>query len=330
VKQAANTAGLLALPVDLAVCRMGRALLEAAGAAAQRLQGDTDPEALHDFRVALRRLRSNLGIYRPALAAPVPRKRLRQVAALARITNEARDSEVEIQWLGTVRGRIRPHERPGCDWLLHALQERARAAYRDIDDYDVPRRFRRLNLKLGRALQQGATAHGPPFARVLAASLHEACDTLEVRLQRLQSSPDESDAHQARIAGKRVRYILEPVREDLPGAGTAVGRLKALQDLLGAIHDCQVMEGDLMDLAAAAAAEKARRLMELTLTGEGGTGAAERRQGYRAGLLAVGGLLRERREALFRQLTGVLAAVETPDAVGTVRVLADRLAASGR
>ena len=92
--------------------------------------------------------------------------------------------------------------------------------------------------------------------------------------------------------------------------GAEAGRqLKQLQDLLGEIHDTQVMEQTLVYLVQIAAAEKAKHLMELTLEDEAGTGLAiERRRGYRAGLLAVGTRVRERRRSLFEELHRRLAA----------------------
>lgn len=53
--------------------------------------------------------------------------------------------------------------------------------------------------------------------------------------------------HDMRIAAKRLRYILE-VTADLfgPYADEARKRVKALQDLLGDIHDCDVLEPRLL------------------------------------------------------------------------------------
>jgi CHAD domain-containing protein len=52
--------------------------------------------------------------------------------------------------------------------------------------------------------------------------------------------PDEIKAlHDMRIAAKRLRYVLEATGDLFgPYAGEARKRMKALQDLLGEIHDC--------------------------------------------------------------------------------------------
>jgi CHAD domain-containing protein len=50
------------------------------------------------------------------------------------------------------------------------------------------------------------------------------------------------DLHDTRIAAKRLRYVLEIMAPHLgPYAETATKRAKDVQDLLGEIHDCDVM-----------------------------------------------------------------------------------------
>jgi CYTH domain-containing protein len=55
--------------------------------------------------------------------------------------------------------------------------------------------------------------------------------------------------HRARIAGKRLRYLLEPIEALVPEGKECIAQLKALQDLLGDHHDTHVW---LLALAEAA------------------------------------------------------------------------------
>ena len=87
------------LPVERGARRLALVHLDAAMAARIRVKGSTDPEALHDYRVALRRLRSCLRSYRKELRATVTRKSRRQLRRLARGTNRSRDLEVHLEWL---------------------------------------------------------------------------------------------------------------------------------------------------------------------------------------------------------------------------------------
>jgi CYTH domain-containing protein len=67
---------------------------------------------------------------------------------------------------------------------------------------------------------------------------------------------DEHEGHEARIAAKRTRYLLEPVAKIVPGAAGIVERLKALQDVLGDLHDAQVFGAEIAALAAEQAADE--------------------------------------------------------------------------
>jgi hypothetical protein len=66
-----DDAGLLDRPTKAAVRLLALGLLEEAEAGRRALHGGEDAEALHDLRVALRRLRSCLRSYAPLLKASV-------------------------------------------------------------------------------------------------------------------------------------------------------------------------------------------------------------------------------------------------------------------
>jgi CHAD domain-containing protein len=67
---------------------------------------------------------------------------------------------------------------------------------------------------------------------------------VRVRLDELwgfmPAAADDAEAlHDMRIAAKRLRYVLEVTHTCFgPYAGTAIKHVKALQDVLGEIHDC--------------------------------------------------------------------------------------------
>jgi hypothetical protein len=58
-----------------------------------------------------------------------------------------------------------------------------------------------------------------------------------------QDPDDTRAAHDLRIAAKRLRYVLEATAEPCfgPYAGEAAKHARALQDVLGEIHDCDVL-----------------------------------------------------------------------------------------
>lgn len=90
-----------------------------------------------------------------------------------------------------------------------------------------------------------------------------------VRLKELRSfsprvlDPAEVEAlHNMRIAAKRLRYVLELTKPGLgPSAAAGARTAKKLQDLLGQIHDCDVMlprvrEHEVVPVAAHLAARR--------------------------------------------------------------------------
>src|SRR6266571_2831342 len=72
--------GLLARPAPAAAALVGLTLLDEARAACGRLEAPDDAEALHDFRVAARRLRTLLRSFRRELGGAVAKKLQRRCA----------------------------------------------------------------------------------------------------------------------------------------------------------------------------------------------------------------------------------------------------------
>lgn len=242
------------------VLALGR--LADAEEAAARLGDPADAEALHDFRVAIRRLRSTLRSLEPALHGALAEKQLRRLAKVARRTGPARDAEVLIAWLGEARGRLGAPYRGALDWLLDRVERRRAEAARQVVEKAWPR-FRRLAPRLARRLSaRPAAAAGAPssLAALMAASIRAQARALRDALAGVVGGEDASGLHQSRIEAKRLRYLLEPLRA-ITGADATetVGVLKGLQDLLGTWHDRhqarEVLAGSLVE----AAADRARR-----------------------------------------------------------------------
>jgi hypothetical protein len=105
---------------------------------------------------------------------------------------------------------------------------------------------------------------------------------------------DDVALHDMRIAAKRLRYVLELTHPCFgPYAKTAIKHLKALQDVLGEIHDADVHRPEVAALLEELIAEGA------VATG-GDPGALRRAPGHRAyaGLVALQVQLGGRRAAL--------------------------------
>src|SRR3989442_718597 len=294
---------LLAAPAPGAAGRIALSLLDAATAARERLPDAGDAEALHDFRVAMRRLRSTLRAYQPQLDAVVPAKLRRRLRDLARATGEARDVEVQIAWLERRRDELPPGRRAGVPWFLARLTERRERAYRDIRERIAPK-FDRLARRLRRALGSAPVpdaALPPPLASLIAQLLEEQSTDLERRPALSRSPASHAEAHAARIRVKRARYLLQPVVQEAAPAAPVLRRLKQVQQVLGDFHDLHVVIARLGDAAAEAAAERTRRLHQLAVGGDRGA-AARGPCPATSGLLALARVARATQERLFRRL----------------------------
>jgi CHAD domain-containing protein len=259
---------------------------------AVRLGEPDDVEALHDFRVALRRLRSTLKLLAPALEGALNRKQLRRLRGVARRTGAAREDEVLLAWLEEARDRLAAPYRGALDWLIDRVELRRAEAVREVLDEAWPR-FRRLAPRLSRRLSARVQAGAQPasLSALLAGALRTQLLALRAALGEVVGGEDATGLHQARIEAKRLRYLLEPLRGHATAdASEAVAALKALQDLLGSWHDRHQAREALASALVEAAADRARR----------GRGAES--GDLRPGLLALDLLAEDEAVALYASL----------------------------
>jgi CHAD domain-containing protein len=94
-----------------------------------KVRAGDDVEAVHDLRVAARRLRAVLEVFDVAFPRKPHRRLLRDVKEAADALSAARDLDVHLALLETFRDAAGPAERPGIEGLIEELRhERAMAA----------------------------------------------------------------------------------------------------------------------------------------------------------------------------------------------------------
>ncbi len=238
-------------------------LLQEASDALSRLDESADEEALHDFRVALRRLRSLIGTYRSYLKGSVKKKLRKRLKDLAASTNAARDREVQIEWLSRATGRIQPDAERGARLLLERLSSLESAA---PATEALREGFSGLHHTLGKSLSRlrlRLDEEGPSFLSATGNLLAVKAASLDDSLRRVSSAEDGEDLHRARIEAKRLRYLLEPLQAEVSGVRALVRQMKTLQDLLGDLQDARVLAQTISDELERAAIEEAHRLRDL-------------------------------------------------------------------
>jgi CHAD domain-containing protein len=329
------SAGLLSRSPEEGARLLALSFLDQAAEARPRLADPGDSEALHDFRVGLRRLRSCFRAYAAQLDGSIPRKLARRLKRLAGSTGPGRDIEVQIEWLRGRSPHLSSHHRAGLAWLLAQLEDRRREAYGEMeeevaDEFAKVEESLRARLSVYRAeIHLDPKGDRPTLAAATARILHRQVAELEQHLARIGDADDEKEAHQARISAKRVRYLLEPLVEEIPGAGPLVKRFKALQDLLGELHDAHVLEAELAEAVETAAAERSRKILEISLAAapDDKLLRAERRRAQEAGLIALARLNRVRRDRLFEDLEDEWLEGKASDFLREVEGLGERMVA---
>lgn len=235
-------------PAQQVAATLALTQLEHSLSAASRL-GDGNPESLHDMRVSIKRLRTLLKAYGDDLGKSVNKPR-QALGKLMDASNPGRDAEVQRDWLRAQdEGVLDLSARAGREYVLEHLT--AQLSGDSVLDIDHQRRkLTKLAKKLEpilRKKQQKTPKHPTPFAAITRHYLHDTYAQLQADLQVLEH-PDaikQQDAlHHARLSGKRLRYLIEPLT-DLDGSDDLLKRLKGLQDALGHIHDMYVLEQNL-------------------------------------------------------------------------------------
>jgi CHAD domain-containing protein len=298
--------------------------LEKARKASRRLDDPADRAALHDFRVATRRLRSTLRAWKRPLGKSASKTQRRALRVLQNATGGGRDAEVALEWLATQSGTLQPEQRVGHAWLIDHLEHRRAEAMEHARE-GVRAQFDRIGDELARGLEvptvssrRVAPAGVGGFGEALASKARDCARELTRLVTAVSSPEDESTCHRARIACKRLRYLLEPLRPHADGAPAIVERCERLQDLLGELHDAHVLREELRSAAERAGHELAR--------GDGTGGLhAESHPSPRPGLLELTRRVEARIAHLFAELRGDWIEGSVHSLLADVEILAVRL-----
>lgn len=256
------------------------------------LQETGDLEALHQMRVALRRLRSAIAIFKGMLADGRQTAIARELAWMADVLAKTRELDVFLSDVVAPAAKAEPGD-SALAALLARCESRREAALRKAVDAVNSDRFRQGLLEVFAWIVAGEwstradeadEAHRARPAAILAAAEMEALHEKVTRKGRKLKTLDPAKRHKLRVAVKTLRYAAEffaPVLDAKPKRQAAFRKsVAALQDELGRLNDVAASRRLAEDLAQSATKRKA---------------ALDPQIAFAAGLLA--GLLAGRREA---------------------------------
>lgn len=222
------------------------------------LQSDA-PEFIHQMRVALRRLRSALRLFAPALPEGMAADLALPLRALAGDLGELRDRDVlQSELLAPVLSHDAPDHLHALDGALHAIRQQVRdRVQKALQDG----RQARLMMALLRALHE-LPPDGEGNLRTLAHKRLARAHARMVDACRHAADGDIGALHALRIDIKRLRYAIEFFAPLLGPRKTrrAIGALMQAQEDLGFLNDLSqagprllAAAGDDPDLVAAVA-----------------------------------------------------------------------------
>jgi CHAD domain-containing protein/CYTH domain-containing protein len=249
------------MPVRHGIRLVARRHLEDGAAARSRLTHHPDAEALHDFRVSIRRLRTWLRAWRPWFEDTVRKRDRNELREIARATNEARDLEVQLAWL---ENHSMPQDAAGgARWLAEQLNRSKREADRSAvrAAHHFPALSERLKKSMASYIMPVSPEQPPPYdtcGHVAAGIAVNMATQLRGHLDAVRAANNAEAAHDARIAGKRLRYVLEPFRDDVDHGKRTINLLRDFQDELGSLHDVDVMIGLVSTALAASPADSGK------------------------------------------------------------------------
>ncbi|MBK1647763.1 hypothetical protein CKO36_03915 [Rhabdochromatium marinum] len=230
-----------------------------------RAREGTDIEGVHQMRVALRRLRSALSLFRSLLDPEQTRLWRDAMRDLAGQLGRARDLDVFIdEGLADTAGKL---PLPGEARLRElALRQRATVYEQEVRPMLDSDSYQRFCAEFPRWIEQGITpaealeGQGAcKLSRPIVSRARKLLDKQERRVLNAGRFVDRHDApamHQLRIEGKKLRYAAEFFRPLFSDMGTFISCMKGIQDVLGVMNDLALTQSLLDELLSSSPDER--------------------------------------------------------------------------
>jgi CHAD domain-containing protein len=210
---------------------------------------DTEPESLHQMRVATRRLRTALQVFGAAIELPKP-AREKHVQALTKTLGELRDLDVQMAALReTYLPQVSSSEQKQIQHTLDRLHKQRHSVFNKVEATLTDSEYGELKTSYEAWLEQPAFT---PIAQIsLAAVLPDLLSPLLAKLlvhpgwlipAEQHSSKEGIVLHELRKTCKHARYQTE-FFSDLYGRSfhNWVDELKQIQEKLGIVQDTHVL-----------------------------------------------------------------------------------------
>ncbi len=218
-----------------------------------------DTEALHDMRVATRRMRTAFRVFAEALDADAMQPYLKDLRRTGRVLGYVRDLDVFRENAQTYLDTFTKGNMPDLSVLRQAWDAEYESARRGMLKYLDGERYTRFKREFAMPLETSlpqSTATKSFAARCITEAIPGLVNGRLAEFYHCKARLDQpnaalTDYHQMRISAKNLRYTLEYFREVLGAdAEQAINEIKGLQNHLGALQDAVVASAQLHHVLA--------------------------------------------------------------------------------
>lgn len=211
---------------------------------------NNNPKAIHDFRVVTRRLQQLLDLLYPKPRPKRIRKLRRTIQRSRRLFSRVRNCDVLILRVDSYLARKETaHRESWAEFKVYLEHQRSKSfekAAAKLSEFNRAEILAGLRNAINSVPPDGARTQ-PPVHESFQTRFTAELDSLwkvffgYVAKSRTASSPGA--LHRVRIAGKRLRYLLEVIAESgVPQTEQMLATLRGIHQTLGEWQDLQVME----------------------------------------------------------------------------------------
>ncbi|MGV1005954.1 MAG: CHAD domain-containing protein [Candidatus Nanopelagicales bacterium] len=212
------------------------------------------PDAVHQMRVAARRLRSGLRVFRPLVDLEWSSHLRDELGWIAGELGLSRDSEVLLKRLDSHADELEPEDavrvhnhvdpvmrQRVADGMAEALEAMRSPRYLDLLDA----------LVAATTTPQLTPEAAKPAQELLPPLFHKAWRKLETEVRGLTLEGPADEWHETRITAKRARYAAEALTPVFgPAAKALAGSLAQVTEQLGEHQDAAIAQETVRELAA--------------------------------------------------------------------------------
>ncbi len=243
-----------------------------------------DGEAVHQARVAVRRLRSNLRTFLPLLEKPWACDLRERLSWLQDRLSPVRDTDVLTERLADFAEELPASDAQRARCIVDDLRKRLKREHEQLREALREQRYRELLEDLVQAAANPRFTGDPevPAAGIAPTLIQSVYKKVRKAVRAAGLPPSDRELHAIRIKAKHLRYASEAFSESAGKRAKLLAReAQRLQTLLGTEHDSVVMVKRLRETASETEAVFAAGELAMLFLQEAKSSRAKWRRGWR-------------------------------------------------